>query len=355
MPPRLAACPIAESGYHDAGHLNFRDAYDAPTGGQMSNSVTIRVPARLHLGFLDPSGGSGRRFGSLGLPLSEPETVVTLSRVGETIVTGPESDRAAAHLATLARRLGIRTQHRLVIEEAIPRHAGLGSGTQIALAVAAALRTLHHLPLDIDGDATLLARGGRSGIGIASFSDGGVIIDAGNDGSGRPPPVVARLPFPDEWRVILILDQAQNGLHGEDEMEAFRSLPAFPASGVGEICRHVLMGAMPALIERDLAAFGAAITAIQMLVGEHFAPAQGGIFTSKRVEALAHRLTDHGAVGIGQSSWGPTGFAFAPSESAAQQMVAAVRPTEDGIEMKIVHGRNSGAKIVSTGLNLVGS
>jgi beta-ribofuranosylaminobenzene 5'-phosphate synthase len=322
----------------------------------MSNSVTIRVPARLHLGFLDPSGGSGRRFGSLGLPLHEPETVVTLARSGETVVSGPESDRAAAHLQTLSQRLGIRAQHRLAVEEAIPRHAGLGSGTQIALAVAAALRTLHNLPLDVDGDATLLARGGRSGIGIASFADGGVIIDAGNESNGRPPPVVARLPFPMEWRVILILDRAQDGLHGEDEVEAFRSLPPFPASGVGEICRHVLMGVMPALIERDLQAFGAAVSAIQMLVGAHFAPAQGGIFTSKRVEALARRLADAGAVGIGQSSWGPTGFAFAPSEAAAATMVAAAREvTDDGMAVRIVQGRNSGARISSTGLDLVGS
>lgn len=322
----------------------------------MSNSVTIRVPARLHLGFLDPSGGSGRRFGSLGLPLREPETVVTLSRSAETVVSGPESGRAAAHLATLTRRLGVRAQHRLLIEEAIPRHAGLGSGTQIALAVAAALRTLHNLPLDVEGDAILLARGARSGIGIASFTDGGLIIDAGNDGSGRPPPVVARLPFPDEWRVILILDQAADGLHGEDEAEAFRSLPPFPASGVGEICRHVLMGVMPALVERDLQSFGAAVSAIQMLVGEHFAPAQGGIFASKRVEALARRLADRGAVGIGQSSWGPTGFVFAPSESAAIEMVAAAKQADDdGTEIRIVRGRNSGARISAKGLNLVGS
>ena len=322
----------------------------------MSNSVTIRVPARLHLGFLDPSGGSGRRFGSLGLPLCEPETVVTLSRSSETVVEGPERDRAEAHLAALAKRLGIRAQHRLVVEEAIPRHAGLGSGTQIALAVAAALRTLHNLPLDINGDATLLARGGRSGIGIASFASGGVIIDAGGDGSGRPPPVVARLPFPDEWRVMLILDRAQDGLHGDDEVEAFRRLPPFPDSGVGDICRHVLTGVMPALVEEDIATFGAAITAIQLLVGEHFAPAQGGVFTSKRVQTLAHRLAKAGAVGIGQSSWGPTGFAFAASQAAASTMVAAASDVvEDGMEVRIVRGRSAGAEITSTGLNLVGS
>ncbi|RWO66207.1 MAG: GHMP kinase [Mesorhizobium sp.] len=323
----------------------------------MSNSVTIRVPARLHLGFLDLNGDAGRRFGSVGLPLSEPETVVTLSRSGETIVEGSESTRASEHLSTLCKHLGIRGQHHLVFEQSIPSHAGLGSGTQIALAVASALRTLHNLPLDIAGDASLLERGGRSGIGIASFEDGGVIVDAGKNDRGGTPPVVARLPFPEEWRVILILDHSGHGLHGAAEVAAFRSLPPFPTAGSGEICRRVLMGIMPALVERDLPAFGAAVTAIQMLIGSHFAPAQGGVFTSKRVEMAAHRLNEAGAVGIGQSSWGPTGFAFAPSHDAALKFVDAVRrtATEDGLEIKIVKGRNSGAKISSTRLNLVGS
>jgi beta-ribofuranosylaminobenzene 5'-phosphate synthase len=330
--------------------------YDAPTRGQMSNSVTIKVPARLHLGFLDLNGVSGRRFGSIGLPLSEPETVVRLSRAQETIVEGPESERAAAHLDALCRHLGIRSHHRLVVEEAIPFHAGLGSGTQIALAVAAALRTLHQLPLDIGGDATRLARGGRSGIGIASFESGGVIIDAGKDDSGHPPPVIARFPFPETWRAILILDHDLDGLHGEDEMAAFRALPPFPESSVNEICRLVLMGVMPALVERDLAAFGSAISAIQSMVGSYFAPAQGGVFTSKRVARLADRLAKAGATGIGQSSWGPTGFAFAPSEEAAREMIAgAQRAAEPGAEIRIVSGRNAGADISATGLGLVGS
>jgi beta-ribofuranosylaminobenzene 5'-phosphate synthase len=322
----------------------------------MSNSVTIRVPARLHLGFLDLNGDVGRRFGSIGLPLSEPETVVTLSRAAETSVEGGEALRAEQHLSALCRHLGIRSHHRLVVEQAVPSHAGLGSGTQIALAVAAALRTLHGLPLDVAGDAILLARGARSGIGIASFESGGVIVDAGKSSSGRPPPVVARLPFPDEWRILLILDEAVEGLHGKDELEAFRALPQFPASGAGEICRQVLMGLMPALVERDLPAFGAAVTTVQTLIGTHFAPAQGGVFTSRRVEALARRLTGAGAVGIGQSSWGPTGFAFAPSEDEARRLVDSVRDaTGTGIEIRIVRGRNSGARISPTTLNLVGS
>jgi beta-RFAP synthase len=321
----------------------------------MSNSVTIKVPARLHLGFLDLSGDAARRFGSLGLPLSEPEMVATISRAGETVVEGEASERAAEHLDTLSRHLGIHARHRLVIGQSIPRHAGLGSGTQIAIAVASALRTLHGLPLDIANDAILLGRGERSGIGIASFHEGGLIIDAGKDDSGKQPPVIARLPFPDDWRVLLILDTAKDGLHGADEIEAFRALPPFPTSSAGEICRQVLMGVMPALVEQDLPAFGAAISQIQALIGAYFAPAQGGIFTSKRVEDAANRLAQAGAVGIGQSSWGPTGFAVAPSAEAARNMVRAAEIGDDGLEIRIVRGRNTGAELSSSELDLVGS
>jgi beta-RFAP synthase len=282
--------------------------------------------------------------------------VVTLSRVGEASVTGPDSDRAGRHLAALCAHLGIRARHRLVVEEAIPSHAGLGSGTQIALAVAAALRTLHGLPLDPGADAMLLSRGNRSGIGIASFSDGGVIIDAGKGPDGGPPPVVARIPFPDEWRVILVLDKQHEGLHGEDEIEAFRRLPPFPREGVGEICAQVVMGVMPGLIQRDFHAFASAISVIQQMVGAHFAPAQGGAFTSRRIEALVLGLAEAGAAGIGQSSWGPTGFAFAPSEKAAVAFVDAI---EDKLvpetQVRVVRGRNFGAKIAATGLDLVGN
>lgn len=318
----------------------------------MSSSVVVRVPARLHLGFLDPSGASRRRFGSIGLPISEPETVIAIRRAPKTVVDGEESGRAAAHLAAMCAALGISANHHLSVVQAIPAHAGLGSGTQLALGVAAALRTLHGLPLDVDSDAVRLSRGKRSGVGIASFAEGGVIVDAGNDDSGAPPPVVARVSFPDEWRALLVLDHRTEGLHGEAEVEAFRALPKFPEQGVGEISRLVLMEALPALVQKDFDAFGAAITSIQQLVGRHFAPAQGGIFTSPSVAEVVANLQSAGASGIGQSSWGPTGFAFARSELEARRIVDATA-VPDGTEVRIVAGRNGGAVIEKTGLDLV--
>lgn len=322
----------------------------------MSESVTIEVPARLHLGFLDiprhvPEPGHDR-FGSVGLPIQDIATVLTISRAAKAHVEGDEQERVAQHVATLSHHLGIKAQHRVVVHQTIPQHIGLGSGTQIALAIAAALRSLHSLPLDIVNDASLLGRGTRSGIGIAAFEKGGVIVDAGKGPNSAAPTIVARIPFPEDWRIILVFDTSTQGIHGDAEIEAFKALPPFPLATSAAINRHVLMGIMPGLIENTLPLFGQAIAAIQTEIGNYFAPAQGGIFTSKRVEATISQLVRAGAVGIGQSSWGPTGFAFAASQMDAERIVDTIDQNAYGTAIQIVAGRNAGADITHAALNL---
>lgn len=310
----------------------------------MSESVFIQVPARIHLGFLDMPGATGNRFGSIGLPVEGITTELTISRAATTSVSGDESPRIIDYLEKLRLHLGISAHHRVDVHHLIPAHSGLGSGTQLALAVAAGLRTLHKIPLDAAGDAVFLGRGKRSGIGIAAFEQGGFILDAGRDVDDRAPTVISRIPFPENWRIILVFDRKFKGIHGSAEIAAFRSLPSFPAESSGHICRMTLMGVMPALIERDIAAFGKAVTAIQEEVGRYFSPAQGGHFTSKTVGDVVTDLARQGAVGIGQSSWGPTGFAFAESQAEAQRMVDAV--DHRGLSINIVAAQNRGAQIM---------
>ncbi|MDX3924547.1 MAG: GHMP kinase [Shinella sp.] len=314
----------------------------------MSDSVSIQVPGRLHLGFLDIPGKAGFRFGSIGLPLEGISTKLTISRADETSIHGNERLRILEHLAKLRPRLGIRDHHRIVVHETIPDHAGLGSGTQLALAVSAALRVLHGLPFDVREDATFLGRGTRSGIGIAAFDAGGLIFDAGKGRDDRTPTVISRIPFPGDWRIMLVFDSRAQGIHGEAEIEAFRALPGFPAESSAAICRHALMGIMPALVEEDIEAFGHAVTSIQRELGNYFAPAQGGHFTSRSVEETLHKLAACGAVGIGQSSWGPTGFAFAKSTEDAERILAEASPLKQGTTVRIVGGRNQGARITQT-------
>ncbi|WP_206453131.1 beta-ribofuranosylaminobenzene 5'-phosphate synthase family protein [Aurantimonas marina] len=309
--------------------------------------VNVSAPARLHLGFLDPGGRSGRRFGGIGLAVDAPSTCLSIRRAGHDRVEGADAERAEEHLAAMRRHLGLDQTYEMTIEETIPAHAGLGSGTQLALAVAAGVRALEGVPTDYAGDAARLGRGNRSGLGAAFFSQGGLAVDGGKGTQDRPPPIVSRFAFPKAWRVILVLDPSNVGLHGPDEIAAFDALPPFPERETAEICRLVLMQMLPGLAEKDIAAFGASIAIIQGMVSGHFAPAQGGVFTSPRVARACTFLADAGAQGIGQSSWGPTGFAFAESAQDAERLVEATRAegAAQDLDIRIVAGRNQGASI----------
>src|SRR3954451_1267946 len=99
-------------------------------------SVTVTVPARLHLGFLDLNGGLGRRFGSVGLGIDGLRTRLTITRAMNTDAEGPDCARALRYLESMQHRLGLANGHHVKVNEAVPSHAGLGSGTQLALAVA---------------------------------------------------------------------------------------------------------------------------------------------------------------------------------------------------------------------------
>jgi beta-ribofuranosylaminobenzene 5'-phosphate synthase len=324
----------------------------------MGLSVKATTAARLHLGFLDLNGGIGRRFGSLGLAIDRPLTSLTIERAPITRVEGPERERVCEHLAALRGHFGLKSCYGVTIDAGIPAHVGLGSGTQLALAVAAALRGLEDLPPDSAADALLLQRGLRSGIGAALFSTGGFVVDAGHDESKAMPPILCRLPFPGEWRIILVLDNGMQGMHGAREREAFANLPRFPAEAAADICRRVLMQAMPAVVERDLPQFGEAVSHIQSILGNYFAPAQGGNrYTSPSVAGVMGQLEGLGAKGIGQSSWGPAGFAFVASDDEAQRLVRLVRKEKAAQEnsapenpiMLICKPRNYGATIEKVG------
>jgi beta-ribofuranosylaminobenzene 5'-phosphate synthase len=312
------------------------------------NEVRVTAAARLHLGFLDMDGGLGRKFGGLGLSIGKWRTRLILTRAETNLVEGVERERALRLLQRAQQSLAPGASHRLCIEEAIPAHAGLGSGTQLALAIAAAVRRLEDLPTDAAADAALMERGARSGLGSGLFQDGGLVVDGGRGPLGLTPPIIARMPFPPEWRIILVFDPNCVGLHGDGEKEVFSALPPFSAAQAGELCRRVLMQALPALAERDFYAFGEAIAQIQCVVGDFFAPAQNGRrFTSAAVEAVVSRLAKEGAAGAGQTSWGPTGFVFAQSQEQALRLTGLIEADAKalGLSVEIVEGLAHGARI----------
>lgn len=325
----------------EAARIHGRDA-----------AVRVTAPGRLHLGFIDLAGTLGRRFGSLGVTLDRPSTIVRLSHAPRLTGHGPDSARAMAAVEKVARRLGLDDAVEVTVEMALPPHAGLGSGTQMSLAVATGLGLLRGRTLDARELGAVLGRGARSSIGIGAFTEGGVILDGGKrvgeGASEAPPPILSRLPFPEEWRILLVYDTSHQGLSGPEESAAMDTLPPFADTLAAHMARLTLMVALPALAERDVRHFGEAVGEMQRLLGEHYAGAQGGRYTSEAVATVMDWIEGEGIKGVGQSSWGPTGFAIVGSRDEADKLLHEIRDRfgdRPGLDFDCVRGGNRGARI----------
>lgn len=273
--------------------------------------LLIRTPSRLHFGLLGWGPHCPRQFGGVGLMIETPGIELTVEPAEDWQAEGRLADRAlrvAERLVTAGVDL---LPARIVIHHAPDEHVGLGVGTQLSLGVARLLLLMagHHEP-SAATLAELCGRGLRSGVGLHGFARGGLIVDGGRRTDDGIPPLLAHLDFPPEWKVLVILPGPHGGLHGSAEVQAFAQLPPTPEDVADRLCRLVLLGLLPAILERDLPTFGAALAELQERVGRCFAPAQGGIFARPELAAIIQGLEAEGLHGAGQSSWGPTLYAF---------------------------------------------
>lgn len=320
----------------------------------MSAGIRISSPARLHLGMIDLTGAVGRRFGGIGVAIKDPRVVVTARPAPELSASGPGRTRALA-VAGRLRAAGLPVEAAIQIEAVIPAHAGLGSGTQLSLAVAAALAHLAGRPMDPAALAALVGRGSRSGIGTRTFASGGFILEGGRRlDDGVLAPLIGRYDFPEEWLWVLAIPQVEPGLHGAAEVQAFDRLgpegTPMARRAVGRIAELLLMQLIPALLERDFAAFGVALTEVQALNGAAYAPSQGGCYAHPIGARLAERWQAGGGTGIGQSSWGPAVYTLAPDRPAAERLAAIARTTLKEADIPgtvlITEADNRGARLV---------
>lgn len=327
----------------------------SPTGKCDVSEAGIRVdaPSRLHLGFLDPNASLGRRFVSLGLVIDAFATRLEISPARETSVASDDPRqhdavrRLARHLDTLQRETGWSQPMQVRLRSAPPAHSGFGSGTQLALALGRAFCAVHGLELSTRRLAAMLGRGERSGVGIAGFDQGGLLLDGGPGPGGTPAPVLARLDFPAAWRVLLVLDKRTDGLSGAAERAAMDQLAPFPRELAADLCHQVLLKVLPAVIEQRFEPFAEGVSRIQSQIGDYFAPAQGGsMYTSAAVAVFMDWLRTQGPAGLGQSSWGPTGFAVLPSEAEARRLIALAqeqRAVDPALRLVVCGANNRGA------------
>jgi beta-ribofuranosylaminobenzene 5'-phosphate synthase len=318
--------------------------------------VRVDAGARLHVGFQNLSLAHERLYGGVGVTLDEPRVALWAEPADGVVCEDP---LVADYAERVCDVLGVDGA-RLAVEETLPRHVGLGSGTQLALATLAAVAQAHGGNPGVRELAPDLDRGGRSGVGVTAFESGGFVVDAGHPterfttdppeaGEWEVPAVAARHDLPADWRFVLVLPDAEPGRSGETENESMRAVVERADPAVAdELAVLLVRRLLPAVAEGRLEAFGDAVGTFGRLNGAWYAEEQGGVYrppAGRLIEALAGRPSVRG---VGQSSWGPAVYGVTDvtlADEARAAAEAALSTTGVDGSVRIVAPRNVGASV----------
>ncbi|MEA2071000.1 MAG: beta-ribofuranosylaminobenzene 5'-phosphate synthase family protein [Asgard group archaeon] len=303
--------------------------------------ILVKTPSRLHFGLIDLNGSLGRINGSLGVALNNPGWMMEILSN-----TNREQKKNALELyentKQAIREFGNFYQKDiqippLRIKKSIPAHIGLGSHTQFLLALGKILAKFNKISTDSREIAQAMNRGGTSGIGVASFENGGIILDGGHSfGKGKdketfapssistapPPPVIFRHLPPKNWHFVLITPTDEKGASGKKEQALFQECCPVPEDDVEKICRLILMKILPAIVEDNIKTFGEGLTEMQNEINR-FGMEKYESGLHKEIMTFLFRLKT--VYGSGISSFGPTIYALTNSEKHAKKILTEIK------------------------------
>ncbi|MDX1947102.1 MAG: hypothetical protein SFU86_17010 [Pirellulaceae bacterium] len=315
-------------------------------------SLRVLAPSRLHFGLWSLAGAEGRQYGGVGAMVERPGLALAIRPADQFAAGGELAPRVLIFAQRWAEfhRLPL-PNCQIEVVSSPPEHAGLGTGTQLALAIAAGLNAWCELPPQTPRELALsVGRGLRSAVGTYGFVLGGMIVEQGKLPGEPISPLDCRLDLPAEWRFVLARPTNLAGLAGDEEAAAIDSLPAIApevtASLVAEVREHLV----PAAATADFPAFAASLFRYGLRSGQCFSARQGGPYNGPVLTRLVDVIRELGGVGVGQSSWGPTLFVAQPRQAAAEEFVrrlgAAAAP--GAIDLTISSPANHGAKIIAS-------
>ena len=318
--------------------------------------ATVEAGARLHFGFTNLSLAHERLYGGVGVGIDAPRVVVEARQADELYC---DDGAIEPYLRDVVEVLGVDGA-RVRIHERFGRHIGLGSGTQLALGCLVAVAAAYGRDVDPRALAPKLGRGGRSGIGVATFESGGFVADAGHPterfttappeaGSWDVPRPLGQWTLPESWRFVLATPAETAGPSDADEDRSMRTVVERADPGIAdEIATLLVRRLLPAVVEENLSAFGRAVARLGRLNGAWYADEQGGVYrppAGRLVEAL-----DASAVitGAGQSSWGSTVYGVTSATHADAAVTAAETALDEaGVDgsVRLVEPSRKGATL----------
>jgi predicted sugar kinase len=88
------------------------------------------------------------------------------------------------------------------------------------------------------------------------------------------------------------------------------------------------------------------VSQIQQLIGDYFAPVQGGgRYVSPTIAQAMQWLEQRGISCLGQSSWGPTAFAIFATEAEAQQFLQQIQQKYPDLRYAVCGASNAGSVV----------
>jgi beta-ribofuranosylaminobenzene 5'-phosphate synthase len=316
----------------------------------------VTVGGRIHFGFQNLSLAHDRLYGGVGVSLDQPRLVIEAEPADSVVCDGAEIVGYVERAVDVLEVPGAA----VTVEQSLPRHVGLGSGTRFALASLVAIAEAYDRSVDVRAAAPGLARGGRSGVGVATFESGGFVVDAGHpttlftheppaEGAWEVPPVIARHDIPEDWRFVLVIPDVEPGRAGTLEDESIRAVVERADPGIADdVALVVTRQLLPAIATGDHDAFGTAVERLGRLNGAWYADEQGGVYRPP-AGTVIEALDDVPEIsGAGQSSWGPTVYGVT-HESVAEDARAGAEDALDDLGLdgtvSVVAASNSGARV----------
>ncbi|MGB7323831.1 MAG: beta-ribofuranosylaminobenzene 5'-phosphate synthase [Rubripirellula sp.] len=280
-----------------------------------TRSVRVTTGARLHFGLLDTAAP----FGGVGVMVDGPATEIVV-RSHATFAADDSIIGRATEIATrLCDHVGWDELPacQINVVTAPPSHCGLGSGTQLSMAIAESICEFFGVDVAAENLAVEIAgRGKRSAIGVHGYYAGG-LIDERADSPTDLNPLNHRIELPESWRVIIMRPKSQaTTISGDTEIQQFSALTAASGEAKSNLIHILDHEILPAAKAAEFAKFAGSVQRYNHASGMLFASVQGGPYHGENVARLIDEATARGGQGVGQSSWGPGVFAW--FESAAE-------------------------------------
>jgi len=306
--------------------------------------IRVKTPCRIHLSLIDENGYTGRVDGGIGLMLDKPNVVFEATNSAKEFKIEAhryyrESIEVINEKASkLFKTLDISNKNfHFYLKQYYPSHVGLGSKTQLSLAIASAIAKLKDLDISHKSLTNIVGRGGTSGIGWRGFKTGGFILDGGHDfGIGKeketflpssasisadPALTIFRYDIPKHWRFVLVIPNVSKGAYGDEEVSIFQKHTPIPKEEVNEVSHQILMKIIPGILKKNLTIFGEGLKRIQSIGFKKIEIS----LQDKIVKDLLNFMGEFGVKAYGMSSFGPSVVGITESDAEAKELFETLK------------------------------